>query len=70
MVAYERERLARAHFRSFCRSFLDRAVLWWGSRERVVGMIRLEGLEHLRALNGAPALLACPALPPTEDEYP
>jgi Kdo2-lipid IVA lauroyltransferase/acyltransferase len=56
----EREQLARAHFRAFCRSFLDRAVLWWGSRERVVRMIRIEGLEHLRALNGAPALLLVP----------
>jgi len=60
MAPPAREQLARAHFRSFCRSFLDRAVLWWGSRERVMGMIRLEGLEHLRALNGAPVLLLVP----------
>jgi KDO2-lipid IV(A) lauroyltransferase len=55
-----REALARAHFRAFCRSFVDRAVLWWGSRERVERMIRLEGLEHLRALGGAPAILLVP----------
>jgi len=60
MDAQARERLARAHFRAFCRSFLDRAVLWWGSRERVERMIRIEGLEHIRALGGAPALLLVP----------
>ena len=55
-----REQLARAHFRAFCRSLLDRAVLWWGSRERIERFVRVEGLEHLRALNGAPALLLVP----------
>ena len=45
----ERERLARAAFRAFCRSFVDRAVLWWGSAERIRRMVRLEGLEHLDA---------------------
>src|SRR5687767_15278945 len=28
----ERERLARAHFRAFCRSFIERAILWWAPR--------------------------------------
>jgi Kdo2-lipid IVA lauroyltransferase/acyltransferase len=60
MPPAERERLARAHFRSFCRSFVERAVLWWGSRERILRMVRIEGLEHLRALGGAPAILFVP----------
>jgi Kdo2-lipid IVA lauroyltransferase/acyltransferase len=60
MDAGEREKLARAHFRAFCRSFVDRAVLWYGSRERVERMVRIEGLEHLRAMDGAPALLLVP----------
>ena len=55
-----REALARAHFRAFCRGVLDRAVLWWGSRERIERFVRIEGLEHLRALQGAPALLLVP----------
>ena len=60
MEPHAREQLARAHFRAFCRSLLDRAVLWWGSRERIERFVRVEGLEHLRALNGAPALLLVP----------
>jgi KDO2-lipid IV(A) lauroyltransferase len=55
-----RERLARAHFRAFGRSFLERGVLWWGSRARVERMVRLEGLEHLRAHPGRPVILLAP----------
>jgi len=60
MSAGEREALARAHFRAFCRSFVDRALLWWAPRARVEGLIRIEGLEHLHALGGAPAILFAP----------
>ena len=64
MAPRAREALARAHFRAFCRSFVDRAVLWYGSRERIERMIRIEGLEHLQAVmakpGGAPVLLLVP----------
>jgi KDO2-lipid IV(A) lauroyltransferase len=55
-----RERLARAHFRAFCRSFLDRALLWWAPRARIERLVRIEGLEHLRALGQAPVVLLAP----------
>jgi KDO2-lipid IV(A) lauroyltransferase len=54
MPAKEREALARAHFRAFCRSFVDRAILWWSPRKRIERLVRIEGLEHLRAAAGAP----------------
>lgn len=60
MAPQARERLARAHFRAFVRGIVERGVLWWGSRERVMRMVRIEGLEHLRALEGKPVLLFCP----------
>lgn len=60
----ERETLARAHFRAFCRSFVDRALLWWAPRARIERLVRIEGLEHLRALMekpmGAPVILLAP----------
>lgn len=56
----EREQLARAHFRAFCRSFVDRALLWWAPRARIEQLVRIEGLEHLRAHPGAPAILLAP----------
>jgi len=43
----ERERLARAHFRAFCRAFVEQGVLWWSPRERIEQLVTLEGLEHL-----------------------
>lgn len=58
--AAERERLARDHFRAFCRSFVERGLLWWAPRERLERMIRIEGLERLRALGDKPAILFAP----------
>jgi len=54
----ERERLARGAFKSFCRAFIDRAVLWWGSPDRIRAMVRLEGLEHLSAAGAHVIVLA------------
>lgn len=56
----ERERLARAHFRVFMRSFIERSLLWWASRERVMRLMKVEGLEHIRAVEGRPAILVAP----------
>ena len=56
----QRETLARAHFRAFCRAFVERALLWWAPRARIERLVRIEGLEHLRALDGAPAILFAP----------
>jgi len=55
-----RERLARAHFRVFCRGFIEHGLLWWAPRQRVERLVRVEGLEHLRTLGGAPAILFVP----------
>jgi KDO2-lipid IV(A) lauroyltransferase len=55
-----RERLARAHFRAFMRSFVEHALLWWAPRERIMRLIRVEGLERLRALAGQPVILVAP----------
>jgi KDO2-lipid IV(A) lauroyltransferase len=53
-----REKLARAAFRAFCRAFVDRGVLWWGSAERIRRLVRLEGLEHLDAAGPRVVVLA------------
>jgi KDO2-lipid IV(A) lauroyltransferase len=60
MKEHEREKLARAHFRAFTRSFIERGLLWWAPRERVERLIRVEGLANLKALGGAPAILFVP----------
>lgn len=60
MPAARREQLARAAFRAFFRSFLDRGVLWWSSRSRIARFVRFEGMEHLKALEGKRVILLAP----------
>jgi len=60
MPAAGRERLARAAFRAFFRSFVDRGVLWWSSRGRIARFVRFEGMEHLKALEGKRVILLAP----------
>ena len=60
MPAREREKLARAHFRSFVRAFIDRGVLWWAPAERIRRVVQVEGVEHLRALAGQRVILLAP----------
>jgi len=59
MPAPQREHLARASFRAFCRGVVDRTILWWGSAERIRDMVRLEGVEHLEAA-GAQVVIFAP----------
>jgi KDO2-lipid IV(A) lauroyltransferase len=60
MEPQARERLARAHFRAFARSFVEHALLWWAPRGRIERLIRVEGLEHVRTLRGTPVILFVP----------
>ena len=58
--AAQREALARAHFRAIGRAFFDHALLWWAPRARIERLVRVEGLENLRALDGRPVILLVP----------
>ena len=61
MAEAERERLARAHFRVFVRSFVDRAVLWWGPAERLRELVEVRDVENLRAAAAAgPVVIFAP----------
>jgi KDO2-lipid IV(A) lauroyltransferase len=56
----ERVALAKAHFRAFGRSVLERPILWWAARERVMRLVRIVGMERIHALNGQPLVLLVP----------
>ncbi|MBZ0145545.1 MAG: lipid A biosynthesis acyltransferase, partial [Rhodocyclaceae bacterium] len=56
----EREALARAHFRAFGRSFLERGLLWWSPPEEIRRLVRVEGIERVRVLAGKPVILFVP----------
>ncbi len=60
MPEAERHALGLRHFRMLGRNALELSILVWGSDERVLGMIRTEGGEHLRALRGKPVIVFAP----------
>ncbi len=60
MSVTERGRLARAHFRAQARALLERSILWWSSRERIMRLVKLEGREHLEPVLGKPLIVLVP----------
>jgi Kdo2-lipid IVA lauroyltransferase/acyltransferase len=48
----QRERLLRRHFRCFGRGILESCVAWWGAPERLRRTVRIEGQEHVDAMQG------------------
>ncbi len=60
LAADERAALARRHFQAFARTFLERAILWWGSLARIRRLVRIEGMDHFEAVRGGPLILLAP----------
>ncbi len=60
MPRAERVRLAKRHFRAFARSVLERGILWWASRERIMRLVRVVGMEHILAAENSPVILLVP----------
>lgn len=56
----ERARLLKAHFLALGRSTVLETVSWWGSRAELDRLVRLEGLEHVRAHQGKPLIWLAP----------
>lgn len=56
----ERRRVARAHYRAFGRSILEHGILWWSSLKRVQRLVRIEGIEHWRAVADRPVIWLAP----------
>ena len=60
LSAAHRKRLVHAHFRAQGRSILERSLLWWASRERIMRLVRLAGLENLEPELGKPIIVLVP----------
>jgi Kdo2-lipid IVA lauroyltransferase/acyltransferase len=60
LSAVQRDKLARASFAVLGRSVLERGILWWSSKARVLRLIRLEGIEHLDAAANQAVILLVP----------
>lgn len=50
LPAEERLRIARAHFRIYGQCMLDMGLVWWARPAFLARYIRVEGLEHYRAV--------------------
>lgn len=57
MTEAERACMVRQNFQFFTRSVIERGILWWGSRERLQKLIRVEGREHFDNALGQPLIL-------------
>ena len=56
----EREAIARAHFGWLGRSFLERGMLWYASRERLSRLIQVEGDVKLAERSERPVMWLAP----------
>jgi Kdo2-lipid IVA lauroyltransferase/acyltransferase len=52
MPEADRERLLRRNFQCVGRALVESSIAWWGSAERLRRVVRIEGQEHVEALQG------------------
>ena len=55
-----RRQLLRRHFVTMVQMLLEYGYCWFASPERLRRLMRIEGLAHLRALDGRPVILMMP----------
>ena len=60
MTEAERHALGERHFRMLGRNALELSVMTWGTEEELLRMTKVEGLEHLAALEGRPVIALAP----------
>ena len=56
----ERRTLARAHFRAYARSVLERGVLWWASPARLQRLIEVDPEVPTQSSIDKPTIFLCP----------
>lgn len=56
----QQRRIARDHFRSFSQVVLEQGLLWWASDRRFNRLIRVQGMEHWRAVESRPIIWLAP----------
>ncbi|QJR12493.1 Lipid A biosynthesis lauroyltransferase [Usitatibacter rugosus] len=60
MPEAEREKLARAHFRSLGRALAEQSIFWFAPIERAMAMVKVTGGEHFDRLRGQPVIVFAP----------
>ncbi|MGQ5521654.1 LpxL/LpxP family acyltransferase [Chitinimonas sp. PSY-7] len=60
MPVVERQRALQNHFVALSRMLLEYGYCWFSSREELEQLVRIEGMQHLQALEGRPVILMMP----------
>jgi Kdo2-lipid IVA lauroyltransferase/acyltransferase len=60
LSASEHRRIARRHFQSFAQVVLEQCLLWWATDKRILDAIRINGLEHWKAVETRPVIWLAP----------
>jgi Kdo2-lipid IVA lauroyltransferase/acyltransferase len=60
MPEAERHALGERHFRMLGRNALELSVMTWGTEAELLRMTKVEGLEHLKAVEGRPVIALAP----------
>ena len=60
MPAQERKALALRHFEALGKSAIELSVLWFGSEDRVRGLVKLVGMENIAKQSGQPLIIFAP----------
>ncbi|HEX3098705.1 MAG TPA: lipid A biosynthesis acyltransferase [Usitatibacter sp.] len=60
MPEAQRHALGERHFRMLGRNALELSVMTWGTEEELLRMTKVEGLEHLKAVEGRPVIALAP----------
>jgi Kdo2-lipid IVA lauroyltransferase/acyltransferase len=60
MTEEARHALGAKHFRMLGRNAVELSIMVWGSSEQLLRLIRVEGLEHLKAAEGRPIIALAP----------
>jgi len=60
LSAAERHSMARAHFRAYARSVLERGILWWASPARLQRLIEIDPAVPTQSSIEKPTIFLCP----------
>ncbi|HEX4782097.1 MAG TPA: lipid A biosynthesis acyltransferase [Usitatibacter sp.] len=60
MTERQRHDLGLRHFRMLGRNAVELSIMVWGSSEQLLRLIRVEGIEHLKAAEGKPIIALAP----------
>lgn len=60
MSEEEKYAMGLKHFRMLGRNALELSIMVWGSEEELLRLIKVEGIEHLKAMAGRPVIALAP----------